>query len=377
MSTNGAAMTTHVPVSRPYIWGEEKAKLCEAVDGGWVSSRGPFLDEFEKRFAEKIGVRHAVAVSSGTAAIHLALNVLDLQKHDEVIVPDFTMISPVLAVLACGAVPIPIDADDTWNIDPDAIEGAITEKTRAILVVHTYGHPARIDRIVDIARRHNFRVIEDAAEALGAQAFDRAIGSFGDLAIFSFYANKVLTTGEGGMVVTNDPRLCERLRAKRNLCFGADEETRYVHDEIGFNYRMTNLQAAMGVVQLQHLDEAVQAKIAIGREYNALLANVPGITTPPDSPWGPNVFWVYGVLIEDEFGMNRKTVQSELKRNGIETRRFFHPLHRQPIMPKAGIRQAFPKSGNLSERGLYLPSFVGMGSTTIELVAAVLSALRK
>ena len=181
--------------------------------------------------------------------------------------------------------------------------------------MHTYGHPARIDRIVDIARRNN-RVVEDAAEALGARAFGRAIGSFGDLAIFSFYANKVLTTGEGGMVVTNDLRLCERLRAKRNLCFGADEETRYVHHEIGFNYRMTNLQAAMGIVQLQHLNEAVQAKIAIAREYNVLLADVPGITTPPDSEWGPNVFWVYAVLIEDEFGLDRKAVQSELRRNG-------------------------------------------------------------
>jgi perosamine synthetase len=369
-------MTTLVPVCRPYFWGEEKAKLCEAVDGGWISSRGPFLDEFEKRFAEKIGVGHAVAASSGTAAIHLALNVLDLQEHDEVIVPDFTMISPVLAVLACGAIPVPIDADETWNIDPDTIERAITKKTRAILVVHTYGHPARIDRIVDIARRNNLRVVEDAAEALGARAFGRAIGSFGDLAIFSFYANKVLTTGEGGMVVTDDPRLCERLRAKRNLCFGADEETRYVHDEIGFNYRMTNLQAAVGVVQLQHLDEAVQAKIAIAREYNALLAKVPGITTPPDSAWGPNVFWVYAVLIEDEFGLDRKTVQSELKLNGIETRRFFHPLHRQPIMPKEGIRQAFPKSSDLSERGIYLPSFIGMGSSTIERVAAGLTGLR-
>jgi perosamine synthetase len=369
-------MAPLVPVCRPYIWGEEKAKLCEAVDGGWISSRGPFLDEFEKRFAEKIGVGYAVAASSGTAAIHLALNVLDLQEHDEVIVPDFTMISPVLAVLACGAIPVPIDADETWNIDPDTIERAITEKTRAILVVHTYGHPARIDRIVDIARRNNLRIVEDAAEALGARAFGRAVGSFGDLAIFSFYANKVLTTGEGGMVVTNDPRLCERLRSKRNLCFGSDEETRYVHDEIGFNYRMTNLQAAMGVVQLQHLDEAVQAKIAIAREYNALLANVPGITTPPDSAWGPNVFWVYAVLIGDEFGLDRKTVQSELQLNGIETRRFFHPLHRQPIMPKAGIRQAFPKSCDLSERGIYLPSFIGMDSSTIERVAAGLAALR-
>jgi len=369
-------MTALVSVSRPYIWGEEKARLCEAIDAGWVSSRGPFLDQFEKRFAEKIGVGYAVATSSGTAAIHLALSVLDLQRHDEVIVPDFTMISPVLAVLACGAIPVPVDADETWNIDPDGIERAITEKTRAIVVVHTYGHPARIDRIVAIARRNKLRVVEDAAEALGARVFGRAVGSFGDLAIFSFYANKVLTTGEGGMVVTEDPRLYERLRAKRNLCFGADEETRFVHNEIGFNYRMTNLQAAMGVVQLQHLDEAIEAKIAIALEYNALLANVSGITTPPNFAWGPNVFWVYAVLVEDEFGLDRKTVQSELKRNGIETRRFFYPLHRQPIMPSAGIREAFPKSVSLSERGLYLPSFIGMGSSTIKQVAGCLTALR-
>jgi perosamine synthetase len=369
-------MTAFIPVSQPYIWGEEKAKLCEAIDGGWVSSRGPFLDQFEKQFAERIGVGYAVAASSGTAAIHLALSVLDLQRHDEVIVPDFTMISPVLAVLACGAIPIPLDADETWNIDAGRIERAITERTRAIIVVHTYGHPARIDRIIDIARRNNLRVIEDAAEALGARVFGRAVGSFGDLAIFSFYANKVLTTGEGGMVVTNDPRLCERLRAKRNLCFGADEETRFVHDEVGFNYRMTNLQAAMGIVQLQHLDQAIEAKIAIAQEYNMLLANVPGITTPPDSTWGPNVFWVYAVLIEDEFGLERKTVQAELKRNGIETRRFFYPVHRQPIMPSSGIRQEYPKSVSLSEKGLYLPSFIGMDQSTIKRVAECLAGLR-
>jgi perosamine synthetase len=369
-------MTPFVPVSRPYIWGEEKAKLCEAVDGGWVSSRGPFLDDFENGFAQKLGVGFAVTTSSGTTAAHLALSVLDLQQHHEFIVPDFTMISPVLAVFSCGAVAVPVDADETWNIDPDRIEDAITERTRAILVVHTYGHPARIDRIVEIARRHNLRVIEDAAEALGARAFGRSVGTFGDLAIFSFYANKVLTTGEGGMVVTDDPILCERLKAKRNLCFGADEETRFIHEEIGFNFRMTNLQAAMGIVQLRHLDDAVAAKVAIAREYSEILANVPGITTPPNSAWGPNVYWVYGVMIEDEFGLDRSSVQSALKRNGIETRRFFYPLHRQPIMPKAGIRQAFPRSVHLSEKGLYLPSFIGMDSATIERVANCLVALR-
>jgi perosamine synthetase len=370
-------MDGFVPVSRPHIWGEEKAKLCEALDGGWVSSRGPFLDEFEERFAEKIGTRYAVAASSGTAAVHLALSVLGLKNGDEVIVPDFTMISPVLAILACGAIPVPVDADDTWNMDVESIERAITERTRAIVVVHTYGHPARIDRIMEIAGRNGLRVVEDAAEALGARVAGRPVGSFADLAIFSFYANKVLTTGEGGMVVTNDAELCERVRAKRNLCFGGNEETRFIHEEIGFNYRMTNLQAAVGLAQLQHLDEAVEAKIAIACEYSARLRDVPGICIPPDSNWGPNVYWVYGVLIEDEFGLDRRTVQAELKRNGIETRRFFHPLHLQPIIPKAGIRAEFPVSARISERGMYLPSYIGIDSATIKRVADCLSGLRR
>ena len=369
-------MDGFVPVSRPHIWGDEKLNLCQAIDGGWISSRGPFLDEFEDRFAKKIGTRYAVAASSGTAAVHLALSVLDLDKHDEVIVPDFTMISPVLAVLACGAIPVPVDADETWNMDVEGIKRAITDRTQAIVVVHTYGHPAKIDRIMEIARRNNLRVIEDAAEALGARVSGQPVGSFGDLAIFSFYANKVLTTGEGGMVVTNDLELCERVRSKRNLCFGVDEETRFIHDDIGFNYRMTNLQAAVGLAQLQHLDEAVAAKIAIAREYTSRLRDFLGISIPPDSNWGPNVYWVYGILIEDEFGLDRKTVQAELKRNGIETRRFFHPLHRQPIIPKAGIREEFPKSGRISERGMYLPSFIGMGSSTIERVVDCLTGLR-
>jgi perosamine synthetase len=369
-------MNSFIPVSQPYFWGEERAKLCEAIDRGWISSRGGFLDEFESNFAERLGVAHAVAASSGTAAVHLALSVLDLSACDEVIVPDFTMISPILAVLACGAVPVPVDADDTWNIDPDGLERALTPRTRAIVVVHTYGHPARIDRIMEIARRHDLRVVEDAAEALGASAFGRPIGSFGHLAIFSFYANKVLTTGEGGMVVTDDAGLCERLRAKRNLCFGADEETRFVHNDIGFNYRMTNLQAALGIVQLRHLDEAVAAKISVARQYDELLSDIPGITLPPDSQWGPNVYWVYGIMIEAAYGLDRRSVQSELKRHGIETRRFFHPLHQQPIMPQAGVRGTFPRSIELAEKGLYLPSYIGMESATIQRVVKHLARMR-
>jgi perosamine synthetase len=364
-----------IPVSRPHIWGGEKAKVCEAIDRGWISSRGGLLEEFEASFAARIGVDHAVAASSGTAAVHLALSVLNLSAGDEVIVPDFTMISPILAVLACGALPIPVDADDTWNINPDGIERVLTPRTRAIIVVHTYGHPARIDRIMELAQRHNLCVVEDAAEALGARAFGRPIGSFGHLAIFSFYANKVLTTGEGGMVVTNDARLSERLRAKRNLCFGPDEENRFVHSEIGFNYRMTNLQAAFGIVQLEHLDEAVAAKISIARQYNQLLSDIPGITLPPESSWAPNVYWVYAIRIESAFGLDRKSVQSELRHNGIDTRRFFHPLHRQPIMPRSGVRGAFPQSVELAEKGLYLPSYIGMESATVRRVAERLARI--
>jgi perosamine synthetase len=365
-------VNSFIPVSRPHIWGEEKAKLCEAIDSGWISSRGPFLDQFEARFAERIGIAHGVAASSGTAAVHLALSVLDLVAGDEVIVPDFTMISPILAVLACGAVPVPVDADDTWNMDPDEIERALTPRTRAIVVVHTYGHPARIDRIMDIARRHDLRVVEDAAEALGAKAFGTEVGSFGHLAIFSFYANKFLTTGEGGMVVTNDAGLCERLRAKRNLCFGPDEESRFIHREIGFNYRMTNLQAAMGLVQLQHLDEAIDAKVSIARHYNQLLRDVPGITLPPNSAWGRNVYWVYGILIEPPFGRDRRWVQDNLKAEGVETRRFFHPLHQQPIMSQFGIRRSYHRSVELADRGLYLPSYVGMNAADVQRVSECL-----
>jgi perosamine synthetase len=368
-------MDAFVPVSRPYVWGGEKGKVCEAIDRGWISSRGGFLEEFESNFAARVGVAHAVAASSGTAAVHLALSVLNLSAGDEVIVPDFTMISPILAVLACGALPIPIDADVTWNIDPDAIKRAVTPKTRAIVVVHTYGHPARIDRIMEIAQRYNLLVVEDAAEALGATAFGRPIGSFGHLAIFSFYANKVLTTGEGGMVVTNEARLSERLRAKRNLCFGADDENRFVHNEIGFNYRMTNLQAAFGIVQLEHLDEAIAAKISIARQYEKLLSGIPGLTLPPDSSWGPNVYWVYGILIGAAFGLDRRSVQIELLRNRIETRRFFHPLHRQPIMPKSGVRGTYPRSVELADKGLYLPSYIGMESTIVRQVAENLARL--
>jgi perosamine synthetase len=359
------------------MWGKEAEYVNEAIREGWISSRGRMVDAFERGFAEALGMEHAVAVCNGTAAVHLALAALGIKAGDEVIVPDFCMIAPVLAILHCGATPVAVDVDETWNMAPALIEERITGHTRAILVVHNYGHPARMDEIEELARRHSLYLVEDTAEALGATVNGQRAGTFGDVASFSFYANKVITTGEGGMVVTRRAELFERLRWKRDLCFGKDEETRYTHAEIGFNYRLTNMQAAVGVAQLEHLDEAIASKIAVARRYNEALRGLPGLTLPPEAAWAKNVYWVYGVLVEPEFGIARALLQERLLAQGIETRRFFTPLHRQPIVPLKGGASDYPQSARLAEQGLYLPSSVGMQAAVVERVAETLHTLRR
>ena len=366
-----------IPVSQPFLWGNEARYAAEAIQEGWISSRGRFVDAFERGFAEALDSRFAIAVCNGTAALHVALATLDLKPGDEVIVPDFCMISPVLAILYCGATPVPVDVDATWNINPQLIEERITARTRAILVVHNYGHPAEMNAISEIARRHNLHLVEDVAEALGATVNGRKAGTFGELACFSFYANKVITTGEGGMVITPDRALYERARWKRDLCFGPDEETRFTHKEIGYNYRLTNVQAALGVAQLEHLDEAVAGKIAIAEQYDRALKDVAGLTLPPQTEWGKNVYWVYGVVVEPEFGVSRRLLQQYLRDARIETRRFFTPIHQQPILAVNGTAADFPVSSHLSERGLYLPSYIGMSWAVIERVADAVRAIQK
>lgn len=365
-----------IPVSRPFMWGKEGAYVQEAIGDGWISSRGKFVDSFERTFAETLGVRYAVGVCNGTAAVHLAVTALGIGQGDEVIVPDFCMISPVLALLYRGATPVPVDVDDTWNIDPNLIEEKITDKTKAILVVHNYGHPAEMRSICDIARRHGLFLIEDTAEALGATINGRMAGTFGDIACFSFYANKIITTGEGGMVVTQNLDLYERARWKRDLCFGADEETRFTHKEIGYNYRLTNMQAAVGVAQLEHFADAVRGKIEIAKRYNAALRGIKGLTLPPEAKWSKNVYWVYGVIIEEDFGVQRATLQKRLRERRIETRRFFTPIHQQPIVKTAGVGGSYPESERLARRGLYLPSFIGMGEESILRVAKAIGKIQ-
>lgn len=366
-----------VPVSQPFMWGNEEAYVSSAIREGWISSRGKFVDAFERNFAEVLGTKFAIGVCNGTAALHLALSALGIGAGDEVIVPDFCMMSPVLAVMYCGAVPVPVEIDETWNIDPSLIEEKINDKTRAVLVVHNYGHPAEMEQISEIARRRGLYLVEDVAEALGATVGGRKAGTFGDIACFSFYANKVITTGEGGMVITSDERLNARARWKRDLCFGADDETRYVHSEIGFNYRLTNMQAAVGVAQLEHFDEAVAGKIEVARQYNAALADIPGLTLPPEAPWAKNVYWVYGIVVEPEFGMSRAALQSSLRERGVETRRFFTPVHQQPVVKWSGGEGEFPRSVHLAENGLYIPSYIGMTSETVHYVADVVRSIRE
>lgn len=364
-------MDEFVPVCKPHIWGDEITELARILDAEWLSGSTPVVDEFEQAFARRLGIAHAVAVVNGTSALELALDVLDIGADDEVIVPDFSIFSCVLAVVRRGARPIPVDADDAWNLDVDSARAAITPHTRAILAVHTYGHPARIDELRTIACENKVALVEDAAEALGATVGTRQVGTFGDVSCFSLYANKAITTGEGGLVATDSPELANKLRWKRNMCFGTDEESRFTHEELGHNFRMSALQAGFGLAQLRHLDDANQARIDNAAAYDEALADIPGIERQPRGHGCRNVYWVYGIVLDpSQFPASRIETQRALRAAGIETRRFFTPVHRQPPIRTAD--GSFPNSERLWEHGFYVPSFLGMPASVPERVAEVL-----
>jgi perosamine synthetase len=365
---DGSRVIEPVPVSRPFFFGKEREYLERALRSSEVSGAGVFVDRMEALVAEASGTRHAVVVSSGTSALDLAFESLGVAAGDEVIVPDFTMFAPVAALLRRGAIVIPVDADGTWNLDPEGVEAALTKRTTGIVMVHTYGHPADATRICEIARRHGVWVVEDAAEAMGAKLDGRPVGSFGDLATFSFYANKVVTSGEGGAVVTNDAGRAARLRALRNLCFGVSRAERFVHMGAGFNFRLSNLLAALGCAQLEHLDQALAGKREVAARYRRQLAALTRIMLPPESTRVEHSYWVFGVLLAS--ARERSAVADRLQASGIETRPFFHPVHRQPCVPS--VRGAFPRSDRLAERGLYLPSFVGMSDRDTDRVVRAL-----
>jgi perosamine synthetase len=359
-----------IPVFAPWLGDKVRQYVLDCVDTGWISSLGEYVARFERDFAHFCEVGHGVATSNGTTALHLALATLGIGPGDEVLVPDLTFVATANAVRYTGATPILVDADPhTWTLDPGDARDKITRRTRAIVPVHIYGHPVDMDPVLSLARAHGLRVVEDAAEAHGARYKGRRVGGLGDLGVFSFYGNKIITTGEGGMVVTDDPALAERARFLRDHAM--DPQRRYYHPEIGFNYRMTNIQAAIGCAQLEQAEAILERRKTIAATYEAELAGIPGLGRPPAAPWAENVYWMYSVLIEPAFGLDRDTVRERLRDRGVDSRPFFVPLHELPPYRTTGL----PVATTLACRGLNLPSGTGLRPEEIATVAAALRAL--
>ena len=366
-----------IPVNEPLLDGNEKKYLAECIDTGWISSEGPFVQRFEAAFAARVGRRHGIAVCNGTAALDAAVAVLGLGPGDEVILPTFTIISCILQIVRAGATPVLVDADPlTWNMDVTQIAAKITPRTKAILVVHIYGLPVDLDPVLALAARHGLKVIEDAAEAIGQTYRGRPCGSFGDLSTFSFYPNKHITTGEGGMIVTDDDQLADHCRRLRNLCFLPGK--RFVHEEMGWNLRLTNLQAALGLAQLEQLERNLARKRRMGQRYHELLAGVPGLQLPLDrTDYAENLYWVYGVVLDDTVDFDAETAMRRLAGQGIGTRPFFWPMHEQPVLRRMGLfaGEHYPIAERLARRGLYVPSGVALMAAQRDRVVMALHNL--
>jgi perosamine synthetase len=345
-----------IPVNEPVITPEAKRNVAEALETGWVSSGGPFIGQFEEAFAQAIGVKHAVTATSGTAALHLALSALGIGPGDEVIVPDFTMIASPFSVLYTGATPVFIDVEpETYNLDPSLLEAKITKHTKAIMPVHIYGHSCDMDPINAIAKKHGLAVVEDAAEVHGGTYRGKPCGSLGTMSAFSFYGNKIITTGEGGMVCTDDDALADRVRSLKDLAHARNR--RFYHEELAFNYRMTNMQAGLGLGQLAHLQDFLKTKERMAKRYGERLKKISGLRLPVTKDYATNVFWMYAVLVEDAFGMSRDAFAQALKERGVATRDFFLPCHSQPAVLKfTATKDSFPVTERIARQGLYLPS---------------------
>ena len=366
-----------IPVNVPVLAAGERDRLIECIDTGWISSEGPYVREFEERCAAAVGRAHAVAVSSGTAALDVAVAALGLGKGDEVVMPTFAIISCIQQVVRSGATPVLVDSDPlTWNMDVSLTLERLSPRTKAILVVHTYGLPVDMAPILDAARERGIAVIEDAAEMIGQTCRGSPCGSFGEVSTFSFYPNKHVTTGEGGMVLTDDERIARSAAELRNLCFQPGR--RFVHERLGWNYRMTNLQAAVGVAQLERLQGSVKRKRHIGRRYDALLADLPGVQLPlPRTEYADNVYWVYGLVLQDEVPFDAEQAMARLAGAGIGCRPFFWPMHEQPVFQRAGLfaGERYPVAERLARRGFYIPSGLGLTDADADRVAGALNDL--
>jgi len=355
-----------IHVFEPWIGDEEVEAVAQAVRRGEISgSFGEEIPGFESEFGRYVGCAHGVATTSGTTALELAVAAAGIGEGDEVLVSASTNIATALAAYHNNAVPVPVDSEDeTWNLDLDLIGDLITERTRAIIPVHLFGHPVDMDLLMEIADSHNLLVIEDCAESHGATVRGRMTGSFGQMACFSFYANKVITTGEGGMVTTSDDELASELRLLRNLAF---QQPRFLHQRPGYNFRMTGYQAAMGRVQLRKIETVIEEKRRVAHTYNLLFSNVPGIRTPVEKDWARNVYWMYAVTVEDDFPLSRDELMAALAERGIESRTFFCPMNMQPFLQQQkGYRQLdCPVAERLWETGFYLPSGIQLSEEAI------------
>lgn len=366
-----------IPVNEPLLTGNEKKYLAECIDTGWISSEGPFVKRFENEFASRMNRKYGIAVTNGTAAIDAAVKALGIKSGDEVILPTFTIISCILQIKRSGATPILIDSDPkTWNMDVSQIEAKITSKTKAIMVVHIYGLPVDLDPVIDLCRKYNLKLIEDSAEMIGQSYKGQPCGSFGDISTVSFYTNKHITTGEGGMILTDDEEIAKNCRDIRNLYFVKDN--RFVHEELGWNLRMTNIQAAIGVAQLEKLDLFLEKKRWIGKKYDQLLSDLPGIQLPlQETDYAKNLYWVYGIVLEDTIKLNVKEIMAELNKNEIGSRSFFCPMHKQPVFLNEGLfnGENYPNAEHLYSKGFYLPSGLALNEDQIVRVSNVLKKI--
>lgn len=362
-----------IPVNEPLLNGREKELLIECIDTGWVSSDGPFVKQFEQGFAKYLGATHGIAVCNGTAALETALYAAGVGPGDEVIMPTFTIVSCLVAALRLGATPVLVDVEpDTWGMDVSQVAARITPRTRAIMPVHMYGHPVDMDPVMALAGQHNLVVIEDAAEVHGAEYRGRRCGSIGHISAWSFYANKIINTGEGGMVVTSDDAMAERAASYRNLCFRP--ERRFFHTDLGYNFRMTNMQAALGVAQMERIDEFVAIKRRLGALYRDRLADIPGIRFQVEKPWAKCVYWMYCVEIDEARGFGADVVQAALAKRGIGTRPFFLGMHEQPAAHDRGlfVGERHPVSERIARQGFYLPSGLSLTDAQVDEVVAAL-----
>lgn len=374
-----------IPVNEFSLSGNEAKYLKECVESGWISSEGPFVRRLEEGLASFLGLKYGIAVCNGTAALETALFALGVKAGDEVIIPSFTIISCAIACIRLGAGPVLVDIEpETCVMDVEQIESRITSKTKVIMSVHIYGHPVNMDKVLDLAEKYKLKVLEDFAEAQGAQYYSvkrgkkwLECGSMSDAAATSFYANKIITTGEGGMVVTDNEEYAEKARAYRNLCFG--EEERFNHEDIGYNFRMANLQAALGVARLEQVEKFIKIKRKLAEYYKARLSEIKQIRFLTEKPYAKSVYWVYAIELKPEYGIDAKELMSRLKKYGVETRTFFKGIHAQPVLLKMGLfnGEKYPKTDFAYQYGLYLPSGLALTEKQIDKVAETLkSALR-